>query len=77
MRRRLRALLQERELCLRDLGGLAMEMHRRNDFREGLLREKADDAAELDAEIRLLRRGLREQRGLAELGLDSSRLTQQ
>jgi hypothetical protein len=73
MRRRLRALIQERELRLRDLGGLTMEMHRRNAFREDLLRAKADEAAELDAEIRLLRRGLREQRGLAELGIDGSR----
>lgn len=73
MRRRLRALMQERELLLRDLGGLAMEMHRRNDFREQLLRQKADEAAELDAEIRLLRKGLREERSLAELRLDGSR----
>ena len=43
LRRERRAILKAREELLRDLGGLAMEMYRREQFREDLLSEQARD----------------------------------
>lgn len=51
LRRERRAILKAREELLRDLGGLAMEMYRREQFREDLLVEHAREIANL--EIRL------------------------
>jgi len=43
--------LKAREELLRDLGGLAMEMYRREQFREDLLSEHARDIANLEARL--------------------------
>jgi hypothetical protein len=48
LRRERRSLLELREQRLRDLGGLLLEMFRRNQFREELVRERCEDLLELD-----------------------------
>lgn len=48
LRRERKALLDLREEKLRDLGGLLLEMFRRNHFREDLVRERCEDLLELD-----------------------------
>jgi hypothetical protein len=60
MRRRLREIAEQREEGLRDLGGLALEMHKRDRLDPGLLSEKAAALAALDREATLLRRALDE-----------------
>jgi hypothetical protein len=60
MRRRLREIADQREERLRDLGGLALEMHKRDRIEPRLLSEKATEIAVLDEEAELLRRGLDE-----------------
>ena len=44
-------ILKAREELLRDLGGLAMEMYRREQFREDLLMEHARDVANLETRL--------------------------
>jgi Double zinc ribbon len=44
-------ILRAREEMLRDLGGLAMEMYRREQFREDLIAEQARDIASLEARL--------------------------
>lgn len=51
MRRERRALLRLREQKLRDLGGLALEMYRRDRFREDLLVERCAELIGLEARI--------------------------
>jgi len=51
LRRERRAILKAREELLRDLGGLAMEMYRRQQFREDLLTEHARDIANLETRL--------------------------
>jgi hypothetical protein len=51
LRRERREILKAREELLRDLGGLAMEMYRREQFREDLLAEHARDVANLEARL--------------------------
>jgi Double zinc ribbon len=51
LRRERREILKAREELLRDLGGLAMEMYRRDQFREDLLSEHAQDIANLEARL--------------------------
>ena len=51
LRRERREILKAREELLRDLGGLAMEMYRREQFREDLLTEHARDVANLEARL--------------------------
>ncbi|HWH55071.1 MAG TPA: zinc ribbon domain-containing protein [Gaiellaceae bacterium] len=51
LRRERRAILKAREELLRDLGGLAMEMYRREQFREDLLAEHARDIANLEVRL--------------------------
>ncbi len=51
LRRERREILKAREELLRDLGGLAMEMYRREQFREDLLSEHARDVANLEARL--------------------------
>jgi hypothetical protein len=58
MRRRLREIEREREEGLRDLGGLALEMHKRDRFEAELLSRKAAELEALGDEAALLRRGL-------------------
>jgi Double zinc ribbon len=51
MRRERRRLLKLREERLRDLGGLMLEMFRRNRFREDLLRERCEELLDVDARL--------------------------
>jgi hypothetical protein len=51
LRRERRALMRVREARLRDLGGLALEMYRRDRFREDLLVERCTDLIALEARI--------------------------
>jgi hypothetical protein len=67
IRRRLREIGELREERLRDLGGLAFEMHRRDRFESRLLSEKSAEIADLDSEAKLLRRALDEGLTLREL----------
>lgn len=60
LRRRLREIEEEREALIRDLGGLTLEMHKRDRFEPGLLSEKGAEVAALDDEAKLLRRALDE-----------------
>ncbi len=48
LRRERRALLRYREERLRDLGGLLLEMFRRDRFREDLVRERCEELLEID-----------------------------
>jgi hypothetical protein len=77
MRRRLREIGEQREERLRDLGGLTLEMHKRDRFERQLLSQKAAEIAALDREAKLLRRALDEGLTLGELealGNDRSKL---
>lgn len=56
----MREIAEQREEQVRDLGGLALEMHKRDRFEPRLLSEKAAEIAALDAEAKLLRRALEE-----------------
>jgi hypothetical protein len=51
LRRERRALLKARELRLRDLGGLLVEMYRRGAFRDDLLQEGCADVVGIDARL--------------------------
>jgi hypothetical protein len=51
LRRERRAILKAREELLRDLGGLAMEMYRRDEFRQDLLSEHAREIANLETRL--------------------------
>src|ERR687888_2281809 len=54
LRRERRALLRVREERIRDLGGLVLEMYRRDQFREDLLLERCADLAALEERIQEL-----------------------
>jgi hypothetical protein len=54
IRRERRALGQRREERLRDLGGLMLEMYRRDVFREDLLAQRCNELLGLDARLREL-----------------------
>jgi hypothetical protein len=51
LRRERRALLKARELKLRDLGGLLVEMYRRGAFRDDLLQEGCAEVVGIDARL--------------------------
>ncbi len=51
VRRERRALLRERERRIRDLGGLLLEMYRRNQFREDLIIEHCAQAMGIENRI--------------------------
>jgi hypothetical protein len=51
LRRERRALLRFREERLRDLGGLLLEMFRRDRFREDLVRERCEELLEIDEHL--------------------------
>ena len=51
LRREHRALLQAREQRLRDLGGLLLEMFRRDQFRQDLLVERCGELLALDERL--------------------------
>ena len=67
LRRRLRELEEQREQAVRDLGGLTLEMHKRDRFESGLLSDRAARIAALDSEANLVRRALKEGLTLGEL----------
>jgi len=54
LRRERRALLRFREARLRDLGGLLLEMFRRDRFREDLVRERCEELLEIDDHLAAL-----------------------
>jgi hypothetical protein len=54
LRRERRALLRVREERLRDLGGLMLEMFRRDQFRQDLLVERCDELIALDERLQEL-----------------------
>ncbi len=54
LRRERRALLAQREEKLRDLGGLILEMFRRDRFREELVTERCRELVELDERLAYL-----------------------
>jgi hypothetical protein len=54
LRRERRALLRAREDRLRDLGGLMLEMYRRDQFRQDLLIERCDELIALDDRVQEL-----------------------
>jgi Double zinc ribbon len=54
LRRERRALLRAREERLRDLGGLMLEMFRRDQFRQDLLVERCDELVLLDERLQEL-----------------------
>jgi hypothetical protein len=54
LRRERRALLRVREERLRDLGGLMLEMFRRDQFRQDLLVERCDELISLDERLQEL-----------------------
>jgi hypothetical protein len=54
LRRERRALLRIREERLRDLGGLMLEMFRRDQFRQDLLVERCDELVALDERLQEL-----------------------
>ena len=60
LRRRLREITEQRDEQVRELGGLALEMHKRDRFEPRLLSERAAGIAALDQESKLLRRALDE-----------------
>ena len=51
LRRERRALLRLREARLRDLGGIALEMYRRDHFREDLVLERCAELIGLEARL--------------------------
>jgi Double zinc ribbon len=54
IRRERRALIRAREERIRDLGGLALDMHRRSAFRQELLDEKARELLALEERLQEL-----------------------
>jgi hypothetical protein len=54
LRKERRALLRVREERLRDLGGLMLEMYRRDQFRQDLLVERCDELIALDERLQEL-----------------------
>jgi double zinc ribbon protein len=54
IRRERRALIRAREERIRDLGGLALDMHRRDSFKQELLDEKADEILALEGRLQEL-----------------------
>ncbi len=63
IRRERRAVEREREERLRDLGGLMLEMYRRDEFREDLLADRCNELLGLDARRRELGEMLAAARG--------------
>jgi hypothetical protein len=67
LRRRARHLRQVREIQLRDIGGLTLELHRFGRERRDLIQAKVEDAARTDAELRGLERALDGEASIREL----------
>lgn len=66
-RRRLRELRQQRELALRDLGGLIFELHRFKQSRQDLVDKKLETLNEIDQELQGLENTLQAFRIVEEL----------
>jgi hypothetical protein len=67
LRRHMRELDGLRDERLRDLGGLALEMYKRDRFEGQLLWSKAAEIAAIDDEAKLVRRGLDEGLSMQQL----------
>jgi hypothetical protein len=67
LRRHLGELDELREERLRDLGGLALEMYKRDRFEGKLLWSKAAEIAAVDDEAKLVQKGLDEGLSLEQL----------
>jgi hypothetical protein len=67
MRRRIRRLRRSRELLLRELGALVVEMHRLERQNPDLVARKAAELAAIDDELRGLRAGLGEGRTVEQV----------
>lgn len=67
MRHQLDQLISDREEMLRELGGVALDMHRRDDVDSGLLEGRAEEIVEIEEEIELLQVGLEKGIGVEEL----------
>jgi hypothetical protein len=67
MRRRARYLRRLRELQLRDIGGIELELHRFSRERPELVHAKLQSAAAVDRELRALERALHGRVPLREL----------
>ena len=67
LRRERRGLLQLREARLRDLGGLMLEMYRRDQFRQDLLVDRCGELVTLEERLARARRAAR-RRGVARPG---------
>lgn len=58
LRRRLRHLEQAKEIALRDVGGLTLELHRAGTSNKKLVDEKLESLDGIDAELKSLRTAL-------------------
>lgn len=67
MRHHLDELLEDREQMLDELGGVALDMHRRDHLDVALLEDRAAEIAEVEDDIELLRTGLEQGIGIEEL----------
>jgi hypothetical protein len=67
IRRRARYLRRLREVQLRDIGGLSLELHRFHRRRDDLVQQKVVAAAETDLELRALERALDERQTIRQL----------
>jgi hypothetical protein len=67
LRRHMRELDDLRDERLRDLGGLALEMYKRDRFEGQLLWSNAAEIAAIDDEAKLVRRGLDEGLSMEQL----------
>ena len=67
LRRERRALLRYREQRIRDLGGLVLEMVRRDRFRAELLTERAEDILAVDEAIQALQAAVQRAAELVQL----------
>jgi hypothetical protein len=66
LRRERRALLEAREELLRKLGGLMVEMYRRNEYRDDLLAEICADALGIDSRVAEIDERLSDRRQLPQ-----------
>ena len=67
MRNHLDELIEEREQQLRELGGIALDMHRRDEVDVNVLEGRAEEITETEEEIELLQVGLEKGIGVEEL----------
>ncbi|MSO40327.1 MAG: hypothetical protein EXQ70_00225 [Solirubrobacterales bacterium] len=67
LRKHLDELIEEREDQLRELGGIALDMHRRDEVEVNVLEGRAEEITETEEEIQLLQIGLEQGIGVEEL----------